>query len=79
MKELAEMNHTIVKNRNDLHDKYRLGGVELRIFRPFKNDETTMAFSAKQSNNMSIVLKMTIGSGSHSYFREIFWSRLRRI
>ncbi|MFA6009755.1 MAG: DNA internalization-related competence protein ComEC/Rec2 [Desulfobacteraceae bacterium] len=64
MMELAEMNHTTVKNRKDLQDKYQIGGVNLRIFWPLKNDETTVAFSAKQSNNMSIVLKMTFGRQS---------------
>jgi competence protein ComEC len=64
MMELAEVNHTKVKNRKDLQDKCQIGGVDLRVFWPLKNDETTAALSAKQSNNMSIVLKMTFGRQS---------------
>jgi len=64
MMELAEMNRTTVKNRKDLPDNYQIGGVDLRIFWPLKNDETAVAYSSKESNNMSIVLKIAFGGQS---------------
>lgn len=61
MMELAEMKRTTIKNRKDLPDNHLIGGVNLRIFWPLKNDETRVSYSAKESNNMSMVVKMAFG------------------
>lgn len=61
MMELAAMKRTTIKNRKDLPDNHRFGGVNLRIFWPLVNDETMVSYSAKESNNMSMVVKMAFG------------------
>lgn len=64
MNELAMKHHVIVKNRNALPDTQHIGGVNIRIFWPLKEAETTVVYSAKQSNNMSLVVKMSFGRQS---------------
>ena len=61
--DVARLKHVTVRPRNTLPDDHELGGVGLKVFWPCQTAES-YAYTAKNSNNTSLVIRLSFGKQS---------------
>jgi len=64
MMELASQKKIRVVTRDELKDHQVLSGVSVHVFWPLKSGNTDTIFYSKNSNNLSLVLKLSLGEQS---------------
>lgn len=64
MMELAALKKIRVVPRDDLMDRQVLNGVDVHVFWPLKSGNPDTIFYSKNTNNMSLVLKLSLGEQS---------------